>query len=398
MKTGLERLTAENFARVRGKRVALLANAASVDAHLRHLVDLAAAAGIRVERIFAPEHGLTSAPQDMVAVDGGRHPGTGIPVVSLYGKGVESLAPRDGDLSGIDLLIADLPDVGSRYYTYAQTLAHAMATCGRTGTNVLVLDRPNPINGVEVEGGPLKKACRSFCGLAPVAQRHGLTLGELALVYRHGFGEGEDALPPIPCDLEILRLEGWEREQCFDATGLPWVLPSPNLPTLDTALVYPGGCLFEATKVSEGRGTTRPFELLGAPFIDGEAWAEAALQEKVALDGAILRPVNFQPMFHKHGGRPCGGVQIHVTDRRRFRPFRLGLALIASLRKLCGAAFEWRTEPYEFIADVPAIDLLYGSANFRKAVDGDGNLAPVEQELAEFEDSYRRRRTEFLLY
>lgn len=397
--TGADVLSAEDFSRLHGKRVGILGNAAAVDRNLRHIVDLLASnSRLTAKKIFAPEHGFRGAAQDMIAVGTMADSRTKLPIVSLYGNTPESLAPKREDLSDLDALVVDLPDIGTRYYTYAQTMSLAMKAAGESGVKVYVLDRPNPLGGISIEGAPLLKSCRSFCGFTPVANRHGLTLGELALIYQRGFGDGEDRYPAIPCELEIVRLSGWNRTAYFDQTGLPWVIPSPNIPALESALVYPGACLFECTNISEGRGTTLPFALLGAPFIDGFAWAEETVRSVFDLRGAILRPVWFTPQFHKWKGEYCGGVQIHVTDRESFQPFRWSLALIAALRRLYPEQFRWRRDPYEFVKDVPAIDLLYGNPVFREAVDGSGDLAPVAADLEKFEQHFSSERQEFLLY
>jgi uncharacterized protein YbbC (DUF1343 family) len=399
VRTGLDILADEQFRRLKGKRVGVVANQSTVDRQLRHIVDLLAdSRDVDLVRVLAPEHGLRGAYQDMEKVGSGVDPRTGIPVITLYGGTYDSLKPRQQDLSDLDCIIVDLPDVGTRYYTYAQTMAFVMEVAGQLKKPVLVLDRPNPLNGIDVEGSPLKKACQSFCGLTPIAQRHGLTLGELARVYQDGFGEGDDRYAPIPCDLEVVKMEGWSRDMYFDDTGLPWVIPSPNMPTLDTAIVYPGGCLFEATEVSEARGTTRPFEFAGAPFIDGFAWAKATLEEKIPLDGAILRPITFIPKFQKCKETLCGGIQIHVTNRKTFRSLRWGLAMIAALKRLYPNDFKWRSEPYEFIHSVPAIDLLYGSPSFRETIEKGGDLTAVEKELQNFESWFMQARKRFLLY
>lgn len=407
-RSGLDTLVAESFSRLRGLKLGVVANAAAVDSQLRHLIDLLVAAeGVEVKTLFAPEHGFRGALQDMESVAGAVDKQTGLPVISLYGASHDSLAPTASMLRGLDAIVVDLPDIGSRYYTFAQTMAYTMQVAGTVGVKVFVIDRPNPINGVAIEGAPLQAGCRSFCGLTPVANRHALTLGELAHLYRAGFGEGTDALAPMPCELEVVPVSGWHRAMYFDETHLPWVLPSPNMPTLETATVYPGGCLFEATNLSEGRGTTRPFELVGAPFLDGAKWAEEALAAYAQLDsrsgshesaGAALRPVVFVPKFHKWAGEECGGVQLHITDRSAFHPFRWGLSLIAAAKKVAPSEFQWRTDAYEFVDTVPAIDLLFGSALFRQVVDGGGDLSEVGMVLAQFETRYRASIQPFLLY
>jgi uncharacterized protein YbbC (DUF1343 family) len=398
--TGLDVLENEEFALLKGARVGVLMNASAVTtARLELLHEAIVRSNVcTVKKIFSPEHGLFAVAQDMVAVDSVSCPQTGLPIISLYGEKTESLYPKESDLKDIDILVVDLPDVGSRYYTYAQTMAYAMEVCGRVGVKVIVLDRPNPIGGAQIEGAPLLKSCRSFCGYTPVANRHGLTLGELAFLYRDGFGEGEDQLAPISCELEVIKTKGWKRSQYFDQTDLKWVIPSPNMPTLDTAIVYPGGCLFEATNISEGRGTTRPFEYVGAPGINNRAWIEQTLRENIKLEGFLLRPISFMPQFQKHAGKNCSGVQVHVTDRKTFSSFKLYLALISALKKIHPEIFAWRKGSYEFINNVPAIDLLYGSALFRESVDGSGDLSKVATEVEMFEESYRKEISERLSY
>lgn len=399
VKSGLDRLVLDDFSPLHGKRVAIVANQASVDGELHHIVDLVAQhPKCTLTRIFAPEHGLRGALQDMESVQNAVDPRTNVPVVSLYGNSEASLHPSPEALQDIDVILFDLQDVGSRYYTFSQTLAYTMQAAAKVGCKVLVLDRPNPIGGKDIEGAMLTAGARSFCGLFPVANRHGLTMGELAKLTRGGFGEGADAWPATPCDLEVVTMEGWRREMYYDETGLPWVLPSPNMPTLDTAIVYPGTCLFEATNLSEGRGTTRPFEFVGAPFLDGYAWVESVQQLGIGTAGATLRPMQFVPKFQKLHDRACSGVQIHVTDRRAFRPFRLGLALVATAYALAPGEFSWRRTTYEFVDNVPAIDLLYGSSALRKTIETKRRLEELLPEIERFEGWYTKAREPFLLY
>jgi len=395
IKTGMDILVERDFAPLKGKKVALLVNQASVDSSFKHIIEhLAERKDINLTKIFAPEHGLWGGPQDMEGVVSATEPLTGAPVVSLYDGTVESLSPKKEDLEGVDLLVIDLPDVGTRYYTFAQTAALSMQVAGTVGTKVLVLDRPNPINGLTIEGSPLKQQFRSFCGMLPVPQRHGLTLGELSEMYRVGFGP--DPYPACSCELEVIKVEGWNRAHYLDEARGTWVIPSPNMPTLEAAVTYPGTCLFEATNVSEGRGTTMPFLFFGAPYIDPFAWREAILKERIQLAGFELRPISFIPKFQKWANVECHGLQIHVTNRAEFKPFRLSLAMICSLRKIA-PKFAWRGEPYEFIDNIPAIDLLYGTDHYRKIVDGSGDLSSIEQELIECEQWFTKARREFLL-
>jgi uncharacterized protein YbbC (DUF1343 family) len=399
MITGTDRLIQNNFVGLENKSLALLVNQSSVDSNYKHLLEhFAGRADLKLKKIFAPEHGLFGGPQDMEGVQSSIERITGVPIVSLYDGTTESLAPSENELAGIDILLVDLPDVGSRYYTYAQTTALTMAVAEKTKTKVIILDRPNPIDGVTIEGSPLKKDFRSFCGMLTVPQRHGLTLGELAVMYQKGFGPKEDAYPTCGCELEVIKCEGWSREQYIDEAKGTWVIPSPNMPTLNTAIVYPGGCLFEGTNISEARGTTLPFEYIGAPFIDGYQLSIQTLLEGIDLEGAVLRPVSFIPKFQKWANQECGGVQIHITDRKTFKPFRWGLALISAISRLYPGQFKWRTDTYEFINHIPAIDLLYGSDRFRKLVDQKGDLSELIPEINSFESWYIEARKSFLLY
>ena len=337
---------------------------------LRHLTEVCRDAGVDVVRCFGPEHGIWADAQDMIAVDADvREPVTGAPVRSLYGADEASLAPQGSDLRDLDLLVIDLQDVGARYYTYIYTAALALRAAAAVGLRVLVLDRPNPLGGDRVEGGLTGAGYLSFVGMWPLPTRHGLTLGEVVslLDAREGFG----------ADFEVLECEGWRRAAWHDQTGLPWVQPSPNMPTLDTAIVYPGMCLIEGTNLSCGRGTTRPFELIGADFVDPFVLARAL--GDIGLGGVAFRPVFFRPTFHKFGGQTVGGVALHVTDRDVFEPLRCGLHLLATVRRLYGDALRWRTEAYEFVQDRLAIDLLFGGPAAREAIDAGADVDALWQ-------------------
>ena len=397
VETGLDVLCAERLSLCRGRRVGVLCHPASVASDLTHAVDRLIQVGIRPERLFGPEHGVRGEAQDMIGVDDDRDRRTGIPVSSLYGGRFESLTPTAADLATVDVLLVDLQDVGSRYYTYVWTMALAMAAAAKAGVSVVVLDRPNPIGGAAVEGGPLTAGHESFVGLGPVAVRHGLTAGEIATMVRAGmpWAPGRFARP-LDVDLTVIAMRGWRRGDAFDATGLPWVLPSPNMPTLDTAFVYPGLCLVEGTNLSEGRGTTRPFEIIGAPFLDGYRWAEALQRE--SLPGVCFRPLSFRPMFHKFAGQSCGGLQLHVTNRATFRPYRTGIALLNTARAQAPDRFRWRTEPYEFVTHPLAIDLLTGSEVVRRAIDDGRPTAEIAATLTDFETAFSVSRAPFLMY
>ena len=385
--TGLEVLLADPTL-VRGRRVGVLANQAAVTADLRPAWHAIAAAGATVVRIFAPEHGLWGIAQDMEAVGEEREPLLGVPVVSLYGTSAATLAPSREQLAGLDAVVVDLPDVGCRVYTFAATLAHLMAACEDAGVEVIVCDRPNPIGGVGLEGGPVEARCRSFVSELPVPLRHGLTLGEIALLVR------EERHPRLA--LAVHPTRGWRRDMWWDETGLPWVAPSPNMPTLLTATIYPGACLVEATNLSEGRGTARPFQLVGAPWLDGDALAGRL--NALGLVGVRFRPTRFRPEFGKHAERVCGGVEWHVTDRRALRPLEAGVRLLAAVRDMHPDRFAWRREPYEFVGDVPAIDLLTGSGEARDVIEGTAAIGPLLREWESYCHEFRGRSEQHWLY
>ncbi len=389
MKTGLACLLDDPRRHLGDGRVGLVANPTTVNQELRHGTHLLHEhPDVNLVLLFGPEHGITSAAQDMIGVGDEQDPVTGLPVVSLYGATFESLSPTPEQLERIDVLVFDIQDVGSRYYTYAATMALCMRAAAKTGTRVVVLDRPNPIGGTQIEGGGLDEGLENYCGLYPVPQRHGMTVGELARLYNTTFGIG--------CELDVVACVGWQREQYFDQTGLPWVLPSPNMPTLDTAIVYPGMCLLEGTNLSEARGTTRPFELFGAPFVDGNKLA--AELRGYELPGMLFRPCSFEPAFHKHAGATCGGVQLHVTDRRAFLPYRTGVAVLTAVRKLWPDQFAWRTDTYEFRSDVPAIDLLTGRASVREAIDRADDFESIMTTALAGIEAYDAGRDAALLY
>ena len=395
VRTGLDILAAENFKRLRGLRVGLVAHPASVDASLRHAADLLQAAPeVTLAAVFGPEHGWLGHAQDLEPVPGaGGESELGRPgrprLVSLYGTTAASLRPRAEQLAGLDVLVIDLQDIGSRYYTFQATMLYCLEAAHSAGLRVLVLDRPNPLGGLVVEGPALASGFESFVGPYNTATRHGLTLGELARFYQVQLGLDPAILEIIPC-------EGWRRGMYFADTGLPWVLPSPNMPTVDTALVYPGQCLLEGTNLSEGRGTTRPFELCGAPWLDSATLAKRLNAED--LPGVVFRPAGFQPTFQKHAGRPCGGVQLHVTDREVFQPVRTGLMLLAVMRELSGDHFRWRTETYEFVQQPIAIDLLFGSDRERLGLEVGRSWRDLVGEWSDEEADFKSVRQPILMY
>ncbi|MCB0346035.1 MAG: DUF1343 domain-containing protein [Bdellovibrionales bacterium] len=401
VRSGLDILVDSNFKQLAGTRVGLICNPSAVDRNLEHAADLMAASeNCNLVKLFAPEHGIRGALQDMEQVKTFEDPKTHLPVISLYGNSLKSLTPTNESLDDVDCLVFDIQDIGARYYTYAQTLAFCMLAASRLNKKVVVLDRPNPIDGVTIEGTPLTDTCRSFCGLYPVANRHGLTIGEIANMFQRGVDGLTFSVGTIPCDLEIIKMEGWKREMNFLDTGLPWVLPSPNMPTLEAALTYPGTCFFEGTNISEGRGTTRPFTFFGAPYIDGHDWREQILQEsaELGLAGAALRPISFIPHLSKWSDKTCGGVELHVNDPVAFKPIRWTLAMICAAAKLYPENFGWRQQTYEFVKEHPAIDLLYGSNNLRRSVETKKSVQPLLEEMKEFENHWAKARKEYLLY
>ncbi len=390
VKTGLERLLTEaNYAElIKGRRVGLLVNPNSVDRELVHAVDRAQAAGWNVVRLFGPEHGVRGEAQDMEAVGGDSDPITGLPCVSLYGTSKETLTPKQGDLEGIDVMVIDLQDIGARYYTYIYTAAFCAEACGKAGIDVVVCDRPNPIGGQMVEGNVVLEAYRSFVGEYAIATRHGMTFGELVYYFKTFGG--------LEANVRVVPMVGWQRGMWYDDTGLPWVMPSPNMPTLETAVTYPGQCLLEGTNLSEGRGTTRPFELFGAPWFDPGAIAGELT--KAPVEGALYRHVGFKPMFQKWANQGCRGLQVHVTDRDRFESVMFSTALIQACLKHHGDDFAWRTQAYEFVDHELAIDLLYGDRALREMVEGQAELEEIRQKMARDREAFEAQRAEVLLY
>ncbi len=394
IRTGLDRLLADPSV-LGGRHYGLLGHGASITADARpiHLA-LAALAGLSSPPsvLFGPEHGWYGVEQDMVAAESGIDPWTGVPIVSLYGDSEETLRPSPDAFRGLDLLVIDLQDVGSRYYTYAATAVWAAEAALAAGCEVWVLDRPNPLGGELVEGDLPRPGHESFVSAFHLPVRHGLTLGELVLL--EGHRRGMDDSP-----VRIWEMEGWHRGMTWSETGLPWIAPSPNMPTTATALVYPGGCLVEATRLSEGRGTTRPFQLTGAPHLDPQALATALAGR--GLPGVTFVPTWFRPQFQKHAKQVCGGVELVVTDPRAFQPYRTGVELIDAVRRLDPERFEWRHEPYEFVSDQPAIDLLTGGPECRTAIEsGDrgGGLADWIASWSQDEQAFREERRDILLY
>jgi uncharacterized protein YbbC (DUF1343 family) len=383
--TGSERLLESGL--LAGRRVGIVCNPASVDGEFRHVADrLAADARIRLAAIFGPQHGFRSDVQEnMIETGHGRDEIRRVPVYSLYS---ETREPTAEMLRGLDVLVIDLQDVGTRIYTYIYTMANCLRAARRHGVKAIVCDRPNPIGGVAVEGPMLERGFESFVGLYRIPMRHGMTIGEVARLFNEHFDIG--------ADLEVVTMSGWNRGMYADGTGLPWVLPSPNIPTVDSAVVYPGTVLFEGTNVSEGRGTTRPFELVGAPWVIAEPFTDA--MNRLELPGVRFRPALFEPTFHKHAKTSCGGSQIHVLNRETFRAVETGVALVGAFRAADTGRFQWREPPYEYEHDKLPIDILAGSSGLREQIEAGTPARDIarswEKGVAEF-DKIRRR---FLLY
>ena len=375
--TGLDLIEKKWPRQLKGARIGLLINPASVNRRLIHAIDIALSSKrFKLTSLFGPQHGIWANTQDnMIEWKGFIDKKTGLPVYSLYG---DTRKPLPEMLRDIDALVIDLQDIGSRYYTFIWTMSLAMEACSEIGKTVVVLDRPNPINGIDIEGPVVEEGYFSFVGLKPLPVRHGMTIGEISLYLKDRF------YPSL--DLEIIKMEGWKRRLWFNETGLPWVMPSPNMPTLDTATVYPGMCLLEGTNLSEGRGTTRPFEIFGAPFIEPERLVSRLKELK--LRGVFFRPLYFEPTFHKYRAQLLGGAQIHVTDRRSFKPFLTGVAILKTVKELYPEEFQWRRPPYEYETEKLPIDILSGSTMLRQFIE-------KARTLEEMEDWWRRSALQF---
>jgi len=387
VRLGLERLLdGPDRKLIKGQRIGLVCNPASVDSRLIHVSDRLATGDWTLTALFGPQHGFRSDLQENMIESPHAHDARRrVPVHSLYS---ETREPTAEMLADVDVLVIDLQDVGTRIYTYIYTMANCLRAARRHGIRVVVCDRPNPINGDDVEGATLDPEYESFVGQFAIPMRHGLTIGEAARVFNDHFG--------INAAVDVVPMDGWSRAMYYDATGLPWVLPSPNIPTLDTAIVYPGAVLFEGTLLSEGRGTTRPFELIGAPWIDGERFAEALNARR--LPGAYFRPVFFEPTFHKHAKVLCGGCQVHVTDREAFEPMRVAVEMLAEFRREAPSEKLWRDPPYEYEHVKPPIDILYGSDRLRTGIDAGEDPASIVKDWRRDEEAFRELRRTFLLY
>ncbi|MDF2680944.1 MAG: hypothetical protein K0R47_2134 [Brevibacillus sp.] len=381
VQTGIERLL-ENPELLKGKKVGLITNPTGVTEDLTHDVDALLEKNIDLVAVYGPEHGIRGTEQAGSAPGTYEDPKTGLPFYNLYGKTPEEIAPMFRD---VDVILFDIQDVGSRFYTYISTMAYAMKAAAFQDKPFIVLDRPNPIGGEKVEGPVLNPDYQSFVGIYPIPVRHGMTVGELAVFFNEQFLEKELGKK---ADLQIIQMKGWKRDMLYDETGLPWVLPSPNMPTPETALVYPGNCLFEGTNLSEGRGTTRPFELIGATYIKG--WEIADQMNHLDLPGVSFREAYFNPTFSKHAGKNVGGLQLYVTDRDEYDPIRTALTIMVELKKQYPDDFAWRSDNW--------IDKLMGTDKVRRAIN-DG--VSVDDIIADWQDelnAFKQLRESYLLY
>ncbi|MBI5376122.1 MAG: DUF1343 domain-containing protein [Candidatus Schekmanbacteria bacterium] len=368
-------------------KIGLLVNPASVTHDLSPALEkIIKCKNIEIKALYGPQHGIYSHTQDnMITWRGFTHEKLGIPVYSLYG---ETRVPDEEMLKDIDELVVDLQDVGTRVYTFSSTLFNCMEACSKFGKKLIILDRPNPVNGNSVEGDCLQPQYKSFVGMLEIPMRHGLTMGELAVMYRYE--------RKIDCGLEIYRMKGWKREMWFDDTDLPWVIPSPNMTTFDTAVVYPGTVYLEGTNLSEGRGTTRPFEIIGAPFINPDNFKKEL--DSYKLPGVYFRSLCFQPSFQKWKDEVCGGIQIHVTDRNKFLPVLTGTALMRAATKLYPEKFEWKKPPYEYEYKKLPIDVIAGNSIFRKQIEETHDIKNIAESWKDDIKGFKKKRKEYLLY
>jgi uncharacterized protein YbbC (DUF1343 family) len=387
VKLGLEKILNERLDVLKDIRVGLICNQASVNHKFQHAADLFHEnEQINLVKLFGPQHGIRGDVQDnMIETSHSIDTTTGLPIYSLYS---ETREPTEEMLSELDALVFDLQDVGGRVYTFIYTMANSMIACSKYGKKMFVLDRPNPIGGIVVEGNTLEKGHESFVGQYPIPMRHGLTVGELAKLFNREF--------EINCELEVITMNGWERAYFYDETDAPWVMPSPNIPTVDTTVVFPATVFFEGTQVSEGRGTTRPFEIVGAPYIDAKQYADTL--ESLELEGVVFRSINFLPTFQKHMGQTCGGVFVHVLDREMFEPVITGLAMVKTIVDLYPNEFEWKNTPYEYVFDRNPFDVIAGTEKVRKMIENGSSVKDIKLSWQKDVEVFENLRKQYFLY
>ncbi len=383
IETGLARLLREHLNLIQGRRVGLATHAAAVMPDLTHIIDALRAAGVQLMALYGPEHGLAGAAADGAAVGHATHPRTGLPIYSLYGATKE---PTPEMLADVDVLLFDMQDVGVRFYTYLSTLFYVLRGVAKAGKAVIVLDRPNPLGGARVAGPLVEPGCESFVGIAPVPIRHGMTFGELARYFNAAYH--------LDADLTVIPMRSWQRDMTFAETGLPWIPTSPAMAHLSAAALYPGTCLLEGTNLSEGRGTALPFEVCGAPWLDGEALA--AQLNALALPGARFRPLHFTPSASKHAGQLCNGVQLHITDQAYLEPVALGAQLLAACRALHPQDFAILSSSWE--GRPPHLDLLTGSPHLRQTLERGDDIADLLAVWETQSAAFAAERQPYLLY
>lgn len=387
VKLGLEKVLENPTDTLKGLRVGLICNPASVNHYFQHAADLFHAnPHINLTTLFGPQHGIRGDVQDnMIETSHTIDSRTERPIYSLYS---ETREPTEEMLANIDALIFDLQDVGCRVYTFIYTMANCMRACAGYGKKMIILDRPNPINGVNIEGNILEPGHESFVGMYPIPMRHGMTVGELAQLFNKDF--------ELRCDLEIITMDGWSREDFYDETDAPWVMPSPNMPTVDTAVVFPGTVYFEGTQISEGRGTTRPFEIIGAPYINSNDYAKAL--NSLELFGVTFRAVSFLPTFQKHAQTLCGGVFVHVLDREAFEPVITGAALVKTAYDLYKDDFKWKATPYEYVFDRNPFDVIDGATKLREQIQAGISIKDIRESWRSGLENFKSVREKYLLY
>jgi uncharacterized protein YbbC (DUF1343 family) len=380
---GVEVLLQDEMDLIKDKRVGLITNPTGVDQNVTSIVDLLFNnPDVNLTALYGPEHGVRGSAQAGAYVEQYTDEKTGLPVYSLYGK---TKKPTPEMLSNVDVLLFDIQDVGTRFYTYIYTMALAMEAAKENNIPIIVLDRPNPISGNKVEGPVLEDKYSSFIGEYPIPVRHGMTVGELAKLFNSEFGIG--------ADLTVVEMEGWKRNMYYDDTPLEWVLPSPNMPTLETAVVYPGAALIEGTNVSEGRGTTKPFELIGAPFINSDNLA--AKLNSYKLPGVTFRAASFIPTFSKHANVLSHGIQIHVTDRNSYKPFETGLYIVKTIHDMYPNDFQFRTPS---AAGISFFDNLVGNGSIRAAIEAGKSVEEMKAAWQTGLEEFNEIREKYLLY